>query len=384
MGDYPLLINGSRPQASRRARRPRWSRSPATTRKGALNGVVVAAGLAGRPTSSDLAGQEGLRQRRLGRPRHPGAGARRGRDRPGHGRRGARTSSRRSAPPRCESGQRRRAVAVRRLAGPAGLPDKAALLYDGARAEPADLPRRRGPQDVRRASTRTCVDAFLAGAARRHRLSCTSTRSRRPRSSPSRPGCRPRWSTSTTAATACTTFDPTIKPQQVDALNHDVPFLKSIGVLADPLDVDALRRRPRCVRKASTARPTTPRSPSRRTPPRSPARDPVCGRPVRDPAHGRRGLGRRRGRAPSPSPTRPACCARSPQAQAEGEHGPGGVRPRRADRHPLVRRPDRSGCATARSFLPVRHRRQRPSATAHDHPRRRRSTYDRRVEAGPR
>ncbi|HJQ04417.1 MAG TPA: aliphatic sulfonate ABC transporter substrate-binding protein [Nocardioides sp.] len=35
------------------------------------------------------------------------------------------------------------------------------------------------------------------------------------------------------------TFDPTIKPAQIAALKHDVPFLKSIGVLTDPVDVDA-------------------------------------------------------------------------------------------------------------------------------------------------
>ncbi len=34
------------------------------------------------------------------------------------------------------------------------------------------------------------------------------------------------------------TFDTTIKPDQVAALEHDVPFLKSIGVLTDPVDVD--------------------------------------------------------------------------------------------------------------------------------------------------
>ncbi|MFT4081929.1 MAG: ABC transporter substrate-binding protein [Nocardioides sp.] len=35
------------------------------------------------------------------------------------------------------------------------------------------------------------------------------------------------------------TFDPTIKPSQVTALRHDVPFLSSIGVLSDKLDVGA-------------------------------------------------------------------------------------------------------------------------------------------------
>jgi NitT/TauT family transport system substrate-binding protein len=35
------------------------------------------------------------------------------------------------------------------------------------------------------------------------------------------------------------TFDTTVKPEQVAALKHDVPFLESIGVLEDPLDLDA-------------------------------------------------------------------------------------------------------------------------------------------------
>ena len=35
------------------------------------------------------------------------------------------------------------------------------------------------------------------------------------------------------------TFDTTIKPEQIAALEHDVPFLESIGVLEDPLDLGA-------------------------------------------------------------------------------------------------------------------------------------------------
>jgi NitT/TauT family transport system substrate-binding protein len=35
------------------------------------------------------------------------------------------------------------------------------------------------------------------------------------------------------------TFDVTIKQDQLDALEHDVPFLKSIGVLTDPVDLDS-------------------------------------------------------------------------------------------------------------------------------------------------
>jgi NitT/TauT family transport system substrate-binding protein len=34
------------------------------------------------------------------------------------------------------------------------------------------------------------------------------------------------------------TFDVTLKSQQLAALDHDVPFLKSVGVLQDPLDLD--------------------------------------------------------------------------------------------------------------------------------------------------
>lgn len=34
------------------------------------------------------------------------------------------------------------------------------------------------------------------------------------------------------------TFDTTVKPEQVAALDHDVPFLRSIGVLEEPLDLD--------------------------------------------------------------------------------------------------------------------------------------------------
>jgi NitT/TauT family transport system substrate-binding protein len=34
-------------------------------------------------------------------------------------------------------------------------------------------------------------------------------------------------------------FDPTLKPEEIAALEHDVPFLESIGVIEDPLDLDA-------------------------------------------------------------------------------------------------------------------------------------------------
>ena len=79
------------------------------------------------------------------------------------------------------------------------------------------------------------------------------------------------------------TFDTTIKPDQVAALEHDVPFLKSIGVLTDPRRPRRVRRRladqggvRREVRRGGRVR--------RRTRRPSPAATSVCGEKVEDPA----------------------------------------------------------------------------------------------------
>lgn len=78
------------------------------------------------------------------------------------------------------------------------------------------------------------------------------------------------------------TFDTTIKKSQVDALKHDVPFLKSIGVLNNPVDVDTfvddtLIREVTGADYDRTAASTA--NPAEIT-----GTDQVCGRPVTDPA----------------------------------------------------------------------------------------------------
>lgn len=77
------------------------------------------------------------------------------------------------------------------------------------------------------------------------------------------------------------TFDTTIKKPQLDALKHDVPFLKSIGVLDQPVDVDrfvddALIRETGGADYASAV--TSEANPAAIT-----GTDAVCGKPVTDP-----------------------------------------------------------------------------------------------------
>jgi NitT/TauT family transport system substrate-binding protein len=78
------------------------------------------------------------------------------------------------------------------------------------------------------------------------------------------------------------TFDTTIKKDQVDALRHDVPFLKSIGVLDSKLDLDAFVDDSyiRKVYGGSYQRDTT----STTNPAEISGRDQVCDRKVDDPA----------------------------------------------------------------------------------------------------
>ena len=78
------------------------------------------------------------------------------------------------------------------------------------------------------------------------------------------------------------TFDTTIKPDQVAALEHDVPFLKSIGVLTDPVDVgefvdDAL------IKEAFGAEYDAAVG-SAENPAAITGRDDVCGEKITDPA----------------------------------------------------------------------------------------------------
>ena len=95
MGDYPMLINGSKTQANERARTEIVSVTGYNP-KGALNMVVVAPNSPAE-TLTDLRRPEGVGKRRFGRPRHAGSGAVEGRDRPQAPVSRSSTSSRRSA-----------------------------------------------------------------------------------------------------------------------------------------------------------------------------------------------------------------------------------------------------------------------------------------------
>jgi NitT/TauT family transport system substrate-binding protein len=78
------------------------------------------------------------------------------------------------------------------------------------------------------------------------------------------------------------TFDTTIKDEQVAALDHDVPFLKSIGVLADPIDLDSFVD-DRLLRDVYGADYDADAA-SLDNPAAITGRDEVCGRQVKDPA----------------------------------------------------------------------------------------------------
>ena len=198
MGDYPMLINGSKTQANDRARTEIVSVTGYNP-TGALNMVVVPPNSPIR-TIADLAGQEGVGQRRLGRPRHPGPRPRQRRHRPEDRRRGAQPAA---AGRRLGTGIRSGAgaFAVRRLAGAARLPGQGQAAVRRRRAELPDAARCGGPRGVRRPntprfSTRSCRPSSTPPS------SSTQNRSRRRGSSPTAAACRRRSCTSTTARAA--------------------------------------------------------------------------------------------------------------------------------------------------------------------------------------
>ncbi len=78
------------------------------------------------------------------------------------------------------------------------------------------------------------------------------------------------------------TFDTTLKDEQVAALEHDVPFLESIGVLEDPLDLDAFVD-DSLIRDAFGEEYDAAAA-SLDNPAAITGTDEVCGRPVDDPA----------------------------------------------------------------------------------------------------
>ena len=251
---------------------------------------------------------------------------------------------------------------VRGLAGAAGLPRRRPAGLRRRPARPADPARHRRPQRVRRPTTRTSSKAFLQAQHRRDRRTSTRTRSRPPRSSPRRPGCRPRSSTSTTAATGSRPSTPTLKQEQVDALEQDVPFLEVDRRARGPARPRRVRRRQPASREVYGDGVRRRRRPSLANPAAITGTDEVCETQVTRPGDSPARSGCRARTTPARSPTRPACCATSRQVEAEGGAAAGGVRPRRHDRHPLVRRPDDLAAGRRRSCCRSRPGR-RPTST---------------------
>ena len=294
---------------------PRWSSVTGYNPRGALNGVVVApdsdvadARATSRAATSPPASARPATARSSRRSTRPGidpnddvkvenqdpAGRRR---------------------PRCKAGSVDAVAQFVAWPGLLAFQDDARLVYDGGRLDVPTHARRRRPQGVRRRA-RGCRRRVPPGAARRHRLPARAPgRGGRDRGRGDR-ACRPRSSTSTTAATASRPSTPPSSTEQVDALEHDVPFLEvdrrarptrststpsSTTTLLRGVYGDGVRRR----RRASLANPaaiTGTRPGVRRagaTTRRRPARS-----------------GSRARTTPARSPTRPACCAPSRPVEA--------------------------------------------------------------------
>lgn len=112
------------------------------------------------------------------------------------------------------------------------------------------------------------------------------------------------------------TFDAAVKQSQIDALKHDVPFLKAIGVLENPVNVDefqddSLLREVQGAEHAEAAG-------SQANPAAITGRDAACGEPVTDPAAA--GEVWVRGEEDTRPVANPSCLLRNvAQLQAEGK-----------------------------------------------------------------
>ena len=247
MGDYPLLINGSKTQANERARTELVSVTGYSP-TGALNMVVVPPN---SPVDSiaDLDGQEGLRQRRLRGPRHAGPRTRQRRHRPEDRRRGAQPAA---AGRRLGTGIRLRSQALSQFVAWPGLlvfQDKAKLLYDGAEG---DYPTFHGVVVRRDYADQhpEVLDAFLQA-----QLDATDFLNENPLEAAklvADGSGLPQEVVYLYNGPGGTSFDTTLKPSLIEALKGDVPYLKSIGDFAD-LDIDGFvsdDRRPPGVRRS--------------------------------------------------------------------------------------------------------------------------------------
>ncbi|GAA3215807.1 ABC transporter substrate-binding protein [Actinocorallia longicatena] len=232
MGDYPLLINGSRAQAQGGDAATQLVSITGYNLKGALNGVVVANGskartlrdLKGRAVSASVgsAGHGTLVQalKRIGLD----AGA-----------------------VRTENQQPSVGASSLQSGGVAGLAQfvawpgqlvqagQARLLYDGGAL---DVPTFHGVV-VRKKFAEDgpdVLDAFLKA-----QIQATTYLHEHPveaaESVAKETGLSPETVYLYNGRNGISTFDVTIKPAQRAAFEQDVPFLKSIGVLDEPLDV---------------------------------------------------------------------------------------------------------------------------------------------------
>ena len=279
MGDYPLLINGSR--AGTGDDGDSMVAVTGYNPHGALNGVVVAGGLRRPRPSSDLEG--GDISASVGSAGHgtlvqalEAAGIDPNDD----------VTVENQDPPVGASSLAgrlgRRGRPVRGLAGPAGLPRRRPAGLRRRPARPADPARHGRAQRVRRRAARRSSTAFLEA-----QIDATDYLHENPVEAAEivaeATGLPVEVVYLYNGRNGVSTFDTTLKPEQVAALEHDVPFLKSIGVLEDPLDLDAfvddslhrdaygdgVRRRRRL---------------ARRTPRRSPAPTRCASSEVTDPA----------------------------------------------------------------------------------------------------
>ncbi|GAB3866043.1 ABC transporter substrate-binding protein [Nocardioides maradonensis] len=243
MGDYPLLINGSR--AGTGADGDSLLSVTGYNAKGALNGVVVGpdspartlADLQGRKISASVgsAGHGTLIQALTRLGIDPTTGV---------------TVENQDPPVGASALQAGSVDAVAQFVAWPGVltfRDNARLVYDGGEL---DLPTLHGTV-VRNAYAKDhpdVVNAFLQA-----QIQATTYLHEHPVEAAEKvaaaTGLPPEVVYLYNGRDGISTFDPTIKPAQVAALKHDVPFLRSIGVLTDPVDVDSFVN-PALIKKA--------------------------------------------------------------------------------------------------------------------------------------
>jgi NitT/TauT family transport system substrate-binding protein len=234
MGDYPLLINGSTAGKSDRTATSLVSITGYNS-KGALNGVVVRKGsgitgldqLKGRKISASVgsAGHGTLVQALTKAGIDPVEDVQVENQQPSIGASALQAGS---------------VDAISQfVAWPAYLAfrDDDRLVYDGGRL---DVPTFHGVvvRDTFAAEERDVLDAFL-----RAQVEATDYLHDNPVEAAEKvadaAGLPPEVVYLYNGRNGVATFDTTIKQDLVDAFRGDVPFLESIGVLADPLDIDA-------------------------------------------------------------------------------------------------------------------------------------------------